>query len=143
MSVWKDDLKIFWNISKEKVQNFEKTLNKEIISLTFVNCLQSKVLKWSLKAQLFGMLKSFFDLLSHSKFNLVISDFSVDNSEYMRNGDFLPTRLQAQQDAVGIIAQSKLRSNPESNVGLLSLSGLVEGENLQHNFTYIFKREPF
>jgi len=50
----------------------------------------------------------------------------VDNSEYMRNGDFLPTRLQAQQDAVGIIAQSKLRSNPESNVGLLTLSGLVE-----------------
>ena len=57
MSVWKDDLKIFWNISKEKVQNFEKTLNKEIISLKFVNCLQSKVSKWSLKAQLFGMLK--------------------------------------------------------------------------------------
>jgi len=48
----------------------------------------------------------------------------VDNSEYMRNGDFLPTRLQAQQDAVGLIAQSKLRSNPESNVGLLTLSGL-------------------
>jgi len=42
----------------------------------------------------------------------------------MRNGDFLPTRLQAQQDAVGLIAQSKLRSNPESNVGLLTLSGL-------------------
>jgi len=42
----------------------------------------------------------------------------------MRNGDFLPTRLQAQQDAVGLITQSKLRSNPESNVGLLTLSGL-------------------
>uniref|UniRef100_A0A2K5PBF5 26S proteasome non-ATPase regulatory subunit 4 n=1 Tax=Cebus imitator TaxID=2715852 RepID=A0A2K5PBF5_CEBIM len=26
----------------------------------------------------------------------------VDNSEYMQNGDFLPTRLQAQQDAVNI-----------------------------------------
>lgn len=48
----------------------------------------------------------------------------VDNSEYMRNGDFLPTRLQAQQDAVGLITQSKLRSNPESNVGLMTLSGL-------------------
>jgi len=48
----------------------------------------------------------------------------VDNSEYMRNGDFLPTRLQAQQDAVGMITQAKLRSNPESNVGLLSLSDL-------------------
>merc|ERR1711936_22583 len=44
--------------------------------------------------------------------------------EYMRNGDLLPTRLQAQQDAVGLITQSKLRSNPESNVGLLTLSGL-------------------
>jgi len=48
----------------------------------------------------------------------------VDNSEFMRNGDFLPTRLQAQQDAVGMITQSKLRSNPESNVGLLTLGGL-------------------
>ena len=53
--------------------------------------------------------------------------FSMDNSEFMRNGDFLPTRLQAQQDAVGLITQSKLRSNPESNVGLMTLSGL-EGE---------------
>jgi hypothetical protein len=52
----------------------------------------------------------------------------------MRNGDFLPTRLQAQQDAVGIIAQSKLRSNPESNVGLLTLSGLVEGEFIKCAF---------
>ena len=51
-------------------------------------------------------------------------NFSVDNSEFMRNGDFLPTRLQAQQDAVGMVANSKLRSNPESNVGLLTLSGL-------------------
>jgi len=48
----------------------------------------------------------------------------MDNSEYMRNGDFLPTRLQAQQDAVGMVAQAKLRSNPESNVGLVSLGSL-------------------
>ena len=50
----------------------------------------------------------------------------------MRNGDFLPTRLQAQQDAVGLIAQSKLRSNPESNVGLLTLSGLEGKSNTNH-----------
>ena len=55
----------------------------------------------------------------------------MDNSEFMRNGDFLPTRLQAQQDAVGLITQSKLRSNPESNVGLMTLSGL-EGEDLSN-----------
>ena len=42
----------------------------------------------------------------------------------MRNGDFLPTRLQAQQDAVGMITKAKLRANPEANVGLLSLSDL-------------------
>ena len=42
----------------------------------------------------------------------------------MRNGDFLPTRLAAQQDAVNLITQSKLRSNPESNVGLMTLAEL-------------------
>lgn len=48
----------------------------------------------------------------------------VDNSEFMRNGDFLPTRIQAQQDAVSLITHSKTRSNPESNVALMTLSGL-------------------
>ncbi|XP_050691038.1 26S proteasome non-ATPase regulatory subunit 4-like isoform X2 [Eriocheir sinensis] len=46
----------------------------------------------------------------------------VDNSEYMRNGDYMPTRLQAQQDAVNTICRFKLRSNPENNVGLLTLA---------------------
>ncbi|XP_067425792.1 putative PIP5K1A and PSMD4-like protein isoform X4 [Emydura macquarii macquarii] len=51
---------------------------------------------------------------------------SVDNSEYMRNGDFLPTRLQAQQDAVNIVCHSKTRSNPENNVGLITLANNCE-----------------
>jgi len=46
----------------------------------------------------------------------------VDNSEFMRNGDFIPSRLQAQQDAVNMVCHSKTRSNPESNVGLLTLA---------------------
>jgi len=46
----------------------------------------------------------------------------VDNSEFMRNGDFLPTRLQAQQEAVSLICHSKARSNPENNVGLMTLA---------------------
>jgi len=50
---------------------------------------------------------------------------SVDNSDYMRNGDFVPTRLQAQQDAVHVVCQSKTRSNPENNVGLLTLAKYV------------------
>lgn len=50
------------------------------------------------------------------------SPSSVDTSEYMRNGDFVPSRLQAQQDAVSLICHSKVRSNIENNVGLLTLS---------------------
>ena len=46
----------------------------------------------------------------------------MDNSEYMRNSDFLPTRLQAQQDAVARVCNAKTRANPENNVGLLTLS---------------------
>ncbi|VDO44237.1 unnamed protein product [Haemonchus placei] len=48
--------------------------------------------------------------------------FSVDNSEWMRNGDFVPTRLQCQQDAANLILQCKLRANPENAVGLLSMA---------------------
>merc|ERR1719351_688651 len=48
----------------------------------------------------------------------------VDNSEYMRNGDYLPTRLQAQQDAANLICRTKLRSNPENNMALLSMSDM-------------------
>lgn len=47
----------------------------------------------------------------------------VDNSDFMRNGDFVPTRLQAQQDAVNLICQCKTRANPENNVGLLTMAG--------------------
>ncbi|XP_068709653.1 26S proteasome non-ATPase regulatory subunit 4-like [Montipora foliosa] len=48
----------------------------------------------------------------------------VDNSEWMRNGDFLPTRLQAQQDAVSLVCHSKTRQNPENNIGLMTLASL-------------------
>lgn len=48
--------------------------------------------------------------------------FSVDNSEWMRNGDLAPTRLQSQQEAVNLVIQCKLRANPESGVGLLSMA---------------------
>ncbi|KAL8586003.1 hypothetical protein ACOMHN_045389 [Nucella lapillus] len=48
----------------------------------------------------------------------------VDNSDYMRNGDFVPTRMQAQQDAVNLVCMSKTRSNPENNVGLLKMSSV-------------------
>jgi len=46
----------------------------------------------------------------------------ADNSDYMRNGDFAPSRLQSQFDAVNMVALAKTKSNPENNVGLLSLA---------------------
>uniref|UniRef100_A0A2K5S4X1 VWFA domain-containing protein n=1 Tax=Cebus imitator TaxID=2715852 RepID=A0A2K5S4X1_CEBIM len=50
----------------------------------------------------------------------------VDNSEYMWNGDSLPTQLQAQQDAVNIVCHSKTHSNPENNMGLITLANDCE-----------------
>jgi len=50
----------------------------------------------------------------------------IDNSEWMRNGDLVPTRLQCQQEAVNLVLQCKLRANPENGVGLLSMADQVE-----------------
>ncbi|VDN57652.1 unnamed protein product [Dracunculus medinensis] len=50
----------------------------------------------------------------------------LDNSEWMRNGDFTPTRLQCQQDAANLVIQCKLRSNPENAVGIISMANTVE-----------------
>jgi len=47
----------------------------------------------------------------------------VDNSDFMRNGDFLPTRLAAQHEAVNVVCNYKTRGNPENNVGLLTMAG--------------------
>lgn len=55
----------------------------------------------------------------------------------MRNGDFVPTRLQAQQDAVNLVCHSKTRSNPENNVGLLTLARYVIYYNT--HFFYLIK----
>ncbi|KAH7888194.1 hypothetical protein F5I97DRAFT_964124 [Phlebopus sp. FC_14] len=46
----------------------------------------------------------------------------VDNSEYMRNGDYVPTRFQAQSDAVNTIVQTKIDSNPENTVGVMTMA---------------------
>ena len=65
----------------------------------------------------------------HEKFHFAviyfIHCFSIDSSDYMRNGDFLPTRLQAQQEAVNLLSIAKLRSNPENNIGLLKMAKWV------------------
>ena len=35
----------------------------------------------------------------------------VDNSDYMRNGDFAPSRMEAQQDAVNLLAGAKTQAH--------------------------------
>lgn len=42
----------------------------------------------------------------------------LDNSEFMRNGDYIPTRLEAQQDAANLLVGAKTQSHPESTVGV-------------------------
>jgi len=44
--------------------------------------------------------------------------FILDNSEYMRNGDYIPTRLKAQQDAANLLAGTKTQGHPETTVGV-------------------------
>ena len=47
----------------------------------------------------------------------------VDNSDWMRNGDYIPTRIEAQNDAVSYVSSAKLNGNAETTVGLLSMAG--------------------
>ncbi|KAM0746579.1 hypothetical protein T439DRAFT_329682 [Meredithblackwellia eburnea MCA 4105] len=47
----------------------------------------------------------------------------LDNSAYSLNGDYAPTRLAAQADAVHILFNSKLNANPENEVGLMVMAG--------------------
>ena len=51
-----------------------------------------------------------------------MSTHSVDNSEWMRNGDFVPSRLQVQEDAANSVTLMKTRQNVENSVGLLTLA---------------------
>lgn len=48
----------------------------------------------------------------------------MDTSDWMRNGDYLPTRLSAQEDAVQTLLRTKLDSDMgahrESTVGLVA-----------------------
>lgn len=47
----------------------------------------------------------------------------LDNSEWMRNGDFAPSRLISQSDAAILMCTSKINQNPESAVAVISMAG--------------------
>merc|ERR1719411_927600 len=44
-----------------------------------------------------------------------------DCSEYMRNGDFNPSRFASQSDAVSLISNTKTQQNHENTVGLIAM----------------------
>ena len=46
----------------------------------------------------------------------------LDTSEYMRNGDFAPSRMESQQDAANLVVGAKMQQNPESSVGVLTMA---------------------
>ena len=41
----------------------------------------------------------------------------------MRDGDFVPTRMEAQRDSVNLICGAKTQSHPENTVGVLTMAG--------------------
>ncbi|KAG8824943.1 hypothetical protein FRC18_010415 [Serendipita sp. 400] len=47
----------------------------------------------------------------------------IDNSEYMRNGDYPPNRFDAQADAVTTVFSAKVDSNPENTAGVMTMAG--------------------
>jgi len=61
---------------------------------------------------------SFESLYQFSKMPLESCMILLDNSEFMRNGDYVPTRLEAQQDAANLLVGAKTQSHPESTVGV-------------------------
>lgn len=88
----------------------------------------SSVAKWQAKIQngpgkYYDMVnKCFKSENGYLNFNFSSLSFSFDNSDYQRNGDYFPTRLNVQKDGINLVCLTKLRSNPENNVGLMTLS---------------------
>ena len=64
----------------------------------------------------------------------------IDNSEFMRNGDYAPTRFDAQADAVNIVFQTKIDSNPENTVGFMTMAGKGCVPNVRLQSAYVLTR---
>jgi hypothetical protein len=62
----------------------------------------------------------FFFVSRRSRINSLTSKYSLDTSSFQRNGDYAPTRFDAQRDAVNIVANAKTQVRLVSNL-LLSL----------------------
>ena len=54
----------------------------------------------------------------------------MDCSQYMRNGDYIPSRLAAQQDAANMLVTAKTQSHQESTVGISAGTELLVSPTL-------------
>lgn len=59
----------------------------------------------------------------------------IDNSEFMRNSDFVPSRFEAQHDAVNLIAGAKSQQHPENTVAILAMASAGMSPDILTNLT--------
>eukprot|EP00299_Pterocystis_sp_00344_P011583 c5429_g1_i1.p1 GENE.c5429_g1_i1~~c5429_g1_i1.p1 ORF type:complete len:356 (+),score=75.80 c5429_g1_i1:49-1068(+) len=62
----------------------------------------------------------------------------IDNSEFMRNSDYVPSRFEAQHDAVNFLAGAKTQQHPESTVGIVAMSSVTDSVEVLLNLTNDF-----
>jgi 26S proteasome regulatory subunit N10 len=97
---------------------------KKIILVKHIGIHKKKKKKkqiWFYRVRCYGTSRAF----RGNKFKRAYSytHHSLDNSEWMRNGDYTPDRLQAQHDSATLIVRRRLQMNPESTVGVLTMAG--------------------
>lgn len=63
------------------------------------------------------------------------SHHSLDNSDWMRNGDYTPTRMEAQQDAVNLLCGAKTQANPENTIAIATGAGKAYKHNTPNTLT--------
>ena len=47
----------------------------------------------------------------------------IDNSDWTRNGDYMPNRYQAQVAAANFIIENRCETNPENSLGIMTMAG--------------------
>ena len=47
----------------------------------------------------------------------------IDNSDWCRNGDYVPNRFQAQISAANFIIENRCETNPENSLGIMTMAG--------------------
>ena len=47
----------------------------------------------------------------------------IDNSDWTRNGDYIPNRFQAQISAANFIIENRCETNPENSLGIMTMAG--------------------